>query len=39
MLTLSTVWVTSASGMLRLPDEADLAALSLTSAMMSGVTG
>jgi hypothetical protein len=39
MLTLSTVRVASASEILRLPDDADLATLSLTSAMMSGVIG
>jgi hypothetical protein len=39
MLTLSTTWAASASGILRLPDDADLAVLSLTSARMSGVIG
>jgi hypothetical protein len=39
MLTLSTVRTASASGILRVPDDADLAVLSLTSARMSGVIG
>jgi hypothetical protein len=39
MLTLSTARAASPSDMLRLPDDADLAVLSLTSAMMSGVIG
>jgi hypothetical protein len=39
MLTLSTARVASASDIFRLPEDADLAVLSLTSAMISGVIG